>query len=85
MALSEWIFILTFFFLFVVVENTVWKKKSSTVKDGLHYTSAMKSSICVSELIYSAKAEKTFLAQSQVPPAILEKHDKFIYVWVLAS
>lgn len=45
----------------------------------------MKSSICVSELIYSAKAEKTFVAQSQVPPAILEKHDKFIYVWVLAS
>lgn len=37
------------------------------------------------ELIYSAKAEKTFVAQSQVPPAILEKHDKFIGVWVLAS
>lgn len=51
----------------------------------MRYTSAMKSSIRVSEFIYSAKAEKTFLAQSQVPPAILEKHDKFIYVWVLAS
>lgn len=63
----------------------VKKKKSSTVKHGLHYTSAMKSSIRVSEPIYSAKAEKTFLAQSQVPPGILEKHDKFIYVWVLAS
>lgn len=84
MALSEWIFILRFFFLLLVVENTVWKELS-TVKHGLHYTSAMKSSIRVSELIYSAKAEKTFLAQSQVPPAILEKHEKFIYVWVLAS
>lgn len=27
MALSEWIFILMFFFLLVVEENTVWKKK----------------------------------------------------------
>lgn len=61
------------------------KNLSSTVKYGLHYSSPMKSSICVSEPIYSPKAEKTFVAQSQVPPAILEKHDKFIYVWVLAS
>lgn len=67
------------------IRNFCVKKKSSTVKYGLHYSSPMKSSICVSELIYSAKAEKTFVAQSQVPPAILEKHDKFIYVWVLAS
>lgn len=82
--MSEWIFILMCFFLLIVVEKTVWTK-SSTVKYGLHYSSPMKSSIPVSELICSAKAEKTFVAQSQVPPAILEKHDKFIYIWVLAS
>ena len=75
--MSEWIFILKCFFS-AHSSKKYCVKKSSTVKHGLHYSSPMKSSIRVSELIYSAKAEKTFVAQSQVPPAILEKHDKFI-------
>lgn len=87
MAVSEWIFILMGqgFFLLIVIENAMWKGKSSAVKYGLRYSSPVKSSIHVSELICSAKAEKTFVAQSQVPLAISEKHDKLINAWGLAS
>lgn len=65
MAMSEWIFILICFFFSAHSSRKYQvkkKKKTSTVKYGLHYSSPMKSSIHVSELIYSAKAEKTFVA-----------------------